>query len=59
MKNIIKDRNGRKIGIPVGILFDCEKASINPEAAISKKLMIPRMNEIRILKVRLIKGDNF
>jgi hypothetical protein len=59
MKNIIKDRNGRKIGIPVGISFDCEKVSINPEVAISKKLMTPRMNEIRILKFRLIKGDNF
>ena len=56
---MIKDRNGRKTGIPVGILFDCEKVSINPEVTISKKLMTPRMNEIRILKVRLIKGDNF
>lgn len=56
---MIKDRNGKKIGIPVGISFDFEKVSINPEVAISKKLMIPRMNEIRILKVRLIKGANF
>ena len=59
MKKILKDRNGKKRGIPVGILFDFEKVSINPEVAINKKLMTPRMNEIRILKFRLIKCDNF
>ena len=59
MKNIIKERDGRNIGMPVGISFDFEKVSISPEVAINKKLMIPRMNEIRILKVRLIKSANF
>ena len=55
----MKDRKGRKRGIPVGILFDCEKVSINPETAIRRKLITPRINEIRILNVRLIKGINF
>ena len=59
MKKSMKDRKGRKRGIPVGILFDCEKVSINPETAIRRKLITPRINEIRILNVRLIKDNNF
>ena len=56
---MIKANWGMKCGIPVGISLYFEKVRTNPEADISRKLITPRINEMRILNVRLIKYNNF